>query len=119
MGPRGVEFGDKHVIGTRGGDVARPKVHRPGEPSGDVDVAGTINRHPVATVGAGAAEGGGPLMSPRGVEFGDKRILAAGAGDVPSPEINCPVEVAGGVDVAGTINRHRPAIVIAGAAPGG
>ena len=59
MGPRRVEFGDKHIRAAGdGGDVAGPKVHRPGELSGGVHVAGTIHRHRLRTVVAGAAEGG-------------------------------------------------------------
>ena len=80
MGTSRVEFGDKHITvaptDTRGGDITRPKVHCVGEVSADMDVAGTIQRHPPADLGASAAEGGGPLMGTSRVEFGDKHICA-------------------------------------------
>ncbi len=64
---------------------------------------------------AGADEGGGPLMSASSEECGDEHVVVAGGGDVPGPEINCAYEDAGGVHVAGPINRHPVAIVGVGA----
>ena len=119
MGTRRVEFRDKHVVAASGGDVSGSKVHRPEEAAGDMDVAGTIHRHPIANVLAGAAEGGGPLMSTSSVEFGDKPVVAAGGGDVSGPKVHRAVEDAGDMDVAGTIHRHPIANVLAGAAEGG
>ncbi len=58
MDTSGVEFGDKHIAAARGGDITGPKVHRPGEVSSGVDVAGTIHRHIPAGVGTGAPERG-------------------------------------------------------------
>ncbi|MDG2024327.1 MAG: hypothetical protein P8J75_07695, partial [Actinomycetota bacterium] len=65
MGTSSVEFGDKHVHAVVvGGDVPGPEINCDCEDAGDIDVAGTIHRHPKAEIGgdAGAAEGGGPLM---------------------------------------------------------
>ena len=84
-----------------------------------MDVAGTIDRHVKADVVVGAAEGGGPLMDARRVEFGDKPVRLAVGGDVPGPEINGVSEVAGDVDVAGTIHGHPIADVGSGSAEGG
>ena len=84
-----------------------------------MDVAGTIDRHPIAAISSGSAEGGGPLMGARRVEFGDKHISVAVGGNVPCPEINCVVEVAGDMDVAGTIDCHPIAGIGSGAAEGG
>ncbi len=119
MGTRRIQFGDKPIRAARGSDVAGPKVHRPGEDSGDMDVAGTIHRHPIATRGAGASPGGGPLMGTRRVEFGDKHIGDARGSDVAGPKVHRPGELSGGVHVAGTIHRHRLRTVGAGAAEGG
>ena len=122
MDPRRIEFRNKNVGGACGGDVAGTEVHCPGEVSSDMDVAGTIHRHPVTTVGsvgAGASEGGGPLMDPRGVEFGDKHIGVARGGDVAGTKINCPIEVSGDMDVAGTVHRHPKAKGDTGASEGG
>ena len=58
-------------------------------------------------------------MGASSIEFGDKRVVAAGGADVPRPEINGVAEVAGDIDVAGTIHHHLAAIVLAGAAEGG
>ena len=55
-------------------------------------------------------------MGTSSVELGDKRVVAAGGADVPRPEINGVAEVAGDMDVAGTIHRHHEAIVSDGAA---
>ena len=85
-----------------------------------MDVAGTVHRHPKAKGDTGASEGGGPLMDPRGVEFGDKHIEVACGGDVAGPKINCPAESSSGVHVAGTIHRHPPVGTVGiGAAEGG
>ena len=106
-----VEFGDKHVGAARGGNVPRPEINCAVEDAGGVHVAGTIHRHPTAVLGAGTTEGGGPLMSTSSIEFGDVRIAIARGGHVPRPEVDCAMKVAAGVDVAGTIHRHRPAVI--------
>ena len=113
MDPRRIEFRNKNVVVARGGDVTGTKLNCPIEVSGDMDVAGTVHRHPKAKGVTGAAEGGGPLMDPRGVEFGDKHIDVARGGDNAGPKINCPAESSSGVHVAGTIHRHTPVGTVA------
>ena len=115
MGTSSIEFGDKRVVAAGGADVPRPEINGVAEVAGDMDVAGTIHRHLAAIVSAGAAKGGGPLMGASSVAFGNEHVEAAGGGDVPGPEINCACEDAGGVHVAGPINRHPVAIVGVGA----
>ena len=116
MSTSSVEFGDKHIADAGRSDVPGPEINCAGEDAGDMDVAGTIHRHPIANVGAGAAEGGGPLMGTSRIQFGDKHIVVAGRSDVAGPEIHCASEAAGAVDVAGTIHRHILRLVYIGAA---
>ena len=111
-----IQFGDERILGAGGGDVTGPEINRACELAAGIDVAGPIHRHPLAEVGAGAAEGGGPLMSTSSVAFGDKHVIVARGGDVARPEIHCVLEGASGVHVAGTIHRHPTAVVLAGAA---
>ena len=111
MGTSSIEFGDVRIVAARGGNVPRPEINCALEDAGGVHVAGTIHRHPIGVIAASTTEGGGPLMSTSSIEFGDVRIAIARGGNVPRPEVDCAMKVAAGVDVAGTIHRHRPAVI--------
>ena len=67
MGTSSIEFGDKHVVDARGGDVPRPEINGVAEVAGDMDVAGTIHRHPIGGIAAGAAQRGRPIVTARSV----------------------------------------------------
>ena len=117
MGTSRVEFGNEHVRSAVGVDFTGPEINCAGEGADDIDVAGTIHRHPIAVIVAGVAEGGGPLMGTSRVEFGNEHVPVVVVGtDIPGPEINCAGEAAGDIDVAGTIHRHPLAVIVAGAA---
>ena len=62
MGTSSVEFGDKRIVVAGRSDVAGPEINCASEAAGDMDVAGTIHRHPVAIVGIGAAERDRPII---------------------------------------------------------
>ena len=54
-------------------------------------------------------------MGASSVAFGNEHVVAACGRDIARPEINCPLEVAGDVHVAGTIHRHPTGVIVAGA----
>src|SRR6185503_12423148 len=105
--PAAIQFGDKNIITASAGEVerapARVKIGGTLEDAGGVDVNRPIHSHASAQVIACPAPPHSPGEGSAAIQFGDKDIITARAGEVERApariQIGGTLEEAGGVDI--------------------